>query len=942
MDANGYPRIVILDDESYIIEIITLAICQEYPQAEIVPYANGDEAWNEVLQRDPDLFILDDCHPGIRGSQIVRQLADRKAKFPMILMTGLDEPAFEKFKRRFDGLVLKLKVLRKPFKVEELYTAIKDLLEPRVEPTEEHKPTKAVNPEDQEWVTATTTVHCPNGFCARSSAAFVKCASRFKSMMLIEKDGEKVNAKSIMGLMMLAVGPGSEITIHAKGPDAKTAVAEILALISRDFDIDWRPAWLQSAPKPAPAEPAAFTFDVSANRTPRPCIMVVDEEPLWDDWLSTMFQSAYPQAEISCYRNCEEAWNELSRSGANLLFLGEGAGHQLLNWLTEKKAKFPVLLTTVCRDCDKVFEDTLAQYGHGKFLPMPFTLEDFLATVAELLQPSPVKTEEILATAAALLEARLEKAPAENESETPQVEQLQPEPTEVAPETKHRIGLSPRIIILEDERLFVELYDAIIRPAYPQAEIRSFADGYAALEYITKHEPDLFILDYAHPGMNGAEVLKRLSDSKARFPVIFAPGVENPRGYLPDGLELNLTASSKWEAIASIAETIARLCTVQPATQQAGHKPKTSPHQKTDLHCPQIADAESESELQPLSSEQPQVRSKYPRVVILDDEKFMAELISAAIKHKYPQAEIIHHTNGVEAWKDVSHRDPDLFILNESYPGIHGRRIVRPLANRKAKFPIILMTWLDEPAFEKFKRRFDGLELKLKLLRRPFELEELYMAMKELYEPCADSNTTDASNVPAGFAAPLNNEQCSRPTASPRVVILDDDDIPADFAAYLIRHEYPQAEIVRFTDGDEAWLELLQRDPDLLVLDEVHPGMFGREILQRLADRKAKLPVIFCTSGAQPTCEEITKWLGEETPEAVEAIAELKASPHGELRNSLKLLLPSHVLKVKVVLKPFKPSELVTAMNELLELSVEAIKPHPHGQLFQTGAEKSG
>jgi phosphocarrier protein HPr len=74
------------------------------------------------------------------------------------------------------------------------------------------------------------------GIHARPAALFVKTANRFQCDVFVEKDGEKVNGKSIMGLMMLAAGPGSKLTVHADGPDASKAIAEIEALIKRKFD----------------------------------------------------------------------------------------------------------------------------------------------------------------------------------------------------------------------------------------------------------------------------------------------------------------------------------------------------------------------------------------------------------------------------------------------------------------------------------------------------------------------------------------------------------------------------------------------------------------------------------------------------------------------------------------------------------------------------------
>ncbi|MGC3959800.1 MAG: HPr family phosphocarrier protein [Verrucomicrobiota bacterium] len=82
------------------------------------------------------------------------------------------------------------------------------------------------------------TVQNKLGIHARPAAMFVKTASRFTCEIMVEKDGETVNGKSIMGLMMLAAGPGSKLTLHANGNDAQDAVTEIEALLQRKFDED--------------------------------------------------------------------------------------------------------------------------------------------------------------------------------------------------------------------------------------------------------------------------------------------------------------------------------------------------------------------------------------------------------------------------------------------------------------------------------------------------------------------------------------------------------------------------------------------------------------------------------------------------------------------------------------------------------------------------------
>jgi phosphocarrier protein len=79
------------------------------------------------------------------------------------------------------------------------------------------------------------TIKNRNGLHARPAALFVKTSSRFHAEVWVEKDGEKVNGKSIMGLMMLAAGKGSVLKITAEGKDALLLMQELETLISSRF-----------------------------------------------------------------------------------------------------------------------------------------------------------------------------------------------------------------------------------------------------------------------------------------------------------------------------------------------------------------------------------------------------------------------------------------------------------------------------------------------------------------------------------------------------------------------------------------------------------------------------------------------------------------------------------------------------------------------------------
>lgn len=76
------------------------------------------------------------------------------------------------------------------------------------------------------------------GLHARPAAMFVRIASRYRSDVWVSKEGEDVNGKSIMGLMMLAAGQGSKLRIRCEGPDADKAMEELEALIKAGFNED--------------------------------------------------------------------------------------------------------------------------------------------------------------------------------------------------------------------------------------------------------------------------------------------------------------------------------------------------------------------------------------------------------------------------------------------------------------------------------------------------------------------------------------------------------------------------------------------------------------------------------------------------------------------------------------------------------------------------------
>lgn len=82
----------------------------------------------------------------------------------------------------------------------------------------------------------TVTICNKRGLHARAAARFVKLAWQFDAEVTVRKNGSKVSGRSIMGLMMLAAGPGTAIELAATGPEAERAVAALADLVAGGFD----------------------------------------------------------------------------------------------------------------------------------------------------------------------------------------------------------------------------------------------------------------------------------------------------------------------------------------------------------------------------------------------------------------------------------------------------------------------------------------------------------------------------------------------------------------------------------------------------------------------------------------------------------------------------------------------------------------------------------
>lgn len=88
---------------------------------------------------------------------------------------------------------------------------------------------------DSRKPSAFVTIRNVKGLHARASAKFVRCAESFNATVTVSRDGHTVGGTSIMGLLMLAAGPGTMLHLSAEGPEAAEAIAALVDLVESGF-----------------------------------------------------------------------------------------------------------------------------------------------------------------------------------------------------------------------------------------------------------------------------------------------------------------------------------------------------------------------------------------------------------------------------------------------------------------------------------------------------------------------------------------------------------------------------------------------------------------------------------------------------------------------------------------------------------------------------------
>lgn len=120
------PRIIVVDDEKHMLQLFDLYLHEWFSEVELLLFQNGDAAWEELSRKEPDLLITDWYHPGLDGGEMVRKLAQKQARFPVLMVSACDNDVI----REFNDSKINIVFLQKPFISEHLWRNINKLAGP--------------------------------------------------------------------------------------------------------------------------------------------------------------------------------------------------------------------------------------------------------------------------------------------------------------------------------------------------------------------------------------------------------------------------------------------------------------------------------------------------------------------------------------------------------------------------------------------------------------------------------------------------------------------------------------------------------------------------------------------------------------------------------------------------------------------------------------------
>jgi len=269
-----------------------------------------------------------------------------------------------------------------------------------------------------------------------------------------------------------------------------------------------------------------------------------------------------------------------------------------------------------------------------------------------------------------------------------------------------------KIVWVEDCPCLQELIKSLIQDAFKGVEILTFANGDAALAQLERESPDLLISDLIHLGMDGFEMLTRLSQKNVAYPIVIVSGI------LPE--------RERW----------ARHCAGQRLKVHYIPKPFINEHFIKILEQCLNRPCSKDSLIRWIGS-----IDRPLKIVQLDDTDFVLEYVAKLLQRCFQKLQLFQFQNSSTAWKILTQAEPDLLITGDiMQPDLewNGENIVRCLVERKVGFPIIVMSgW---PQTQLWTEKLRAEHRRLSFLPKPFTPNQFYRELGRFFRPLNPPN----------------------------------------------------------------------------------------------------------------------------------------------------------------------------------------------------------
>jgi DNA-binding NtrC family response regulator len=238
----------------------------------------------------------------------------------------------------------------------------------------------------------------------------------------------------------------------------------------------------------------------------------------------------------------------------------------------------------------------------------------------------------------------------------------------------------PRIVLVNDCPEPIQLLELLINDWFPGATILTFQSGEQAWQELLREDPDLLITDMRRENdpMDGWTMVPLLAEKKVKYPIVvvtaYAGYDNNDRVRKPfqDLLRnarraLNITAVP----IPFINEDLLNVL-------------------KVCLESKNVRQPTFGLDVIPLDPKEQTRRTRPLKIVVVEDEPLVLQMLERIIREKFENITLLLFDDPVAAWRELSETDPDLLITNFVMPGLSGGELLKRLAKKQARYPVIL------------------------------------------------------------------------------------------------------------------------------------------------------------------------------------------------------------------------------------------------------------